>query len=471
VPIQINDQMIKLKICFKKLFMENKTKPILMLCMCLMFSQVSRSQEDNKKISLTDSTNSNNTISHVEVVRLKRSYQLGDGLTFRSSVGNLNIGQSLQTVYGVSSANKDLSAMSSQFAINRARMTLVGNIFDNKVGLNIRLNFPVNNQSTVTGTRSFNNVLQEAYVEYNPNSSHSFNFGLRADYIDNRETRIEGENLGFINRSAISDAFNAIFDYGLRYKGNYRLGRRGLLRPYLSLTTGDGRASLQKNFGGFNYGARLDYLPFGKFTSGGEFYMDDIARESKPKLVIGGVFSFNDGISSATGTNGGRYIYGDADQHQVMPDYKKWVVDYLFKYHGFYSLGSYVHTNVNIPANIAGEFSLSGRFTPYNGQSSQQIEKTVRSRLNLGSGFHVQAGYILPSDWAFALRYAKLNNASDAAAFADQDRHYTFVATKYLSGNNLKIQTEFGFDQLKQSLQTDTQAGNYYAQIMLTLQL
>jgi len=452
--------------------MKNKSKPLLLLSACLLLYHVGHGQEDNKKISLTDTTTtSDKSIGHVEVVRVKRSYQLGDGITFRSSVGNLNIGQSLQTLYGVGSANKDLSAMTSQFAINRARMTLVGNVFDNKLGLDIRLNLPVNDQSTVTGNRAFNNVLQEAYVEYNPSSSHSFNFGLRADYIDNRETRIEGENLGFINRSAISDAFNSIFDYGLRYKGNYKVGRNGLLRPYLSLTTGEGRAGLQKNFGGFNYGARLDYLPFGKFTAGGEFYMDDIARETKPKLVIGAVYSTNDGISSATGTNGGRYIYGDADQHQLTPTYKKWVADYLFKYRGFYSLGSFVSTTADVPGNIAGEFSLSGKFTPYTGQPAQQIEKTVRSRLNLGSGFHVQAGYVLPSDWSFALRYAKLSNATDAAAFANQDRHYTFVTTKYLSGNNLKIQTEVGFDELKQSLQTDTQKGNYYAQIQLTLQL
>src|SRR6202012_5843271 len=308
--------------------MRNKSKPLFLLAACLLLYHTSYGQEDNKKVSLVDSTNSGNKArGAAEAVRLKKSYTLGEGLTIRSSVGTLNFDQSIQTLCGVSSPNKDLSSMSSEFAINRARLTMIGNLFDNHIGVDVRLNYPVTNQSTVTGNRSFNNVLQEAYVEYNPNTENNFSFGLRADYDDNRETRIEGENLGFINRSAVSDAFNAIFDYGLRYRGNFHVGS-GQLRPYLSLTTGDGRAGLQRNYGGFNYAARLDYLPFGEFTAGGEFVMDDIIREKKPKLVFGGVFSVNDGITSAIGTNGGRYIYGDVSQSPLTPTLRKWDIDY-----------------------------------------------------------------------------------------------------------------------------------------------
>jgi phosphate-selective porin OprO/OprP len=452
--------------------MKIRSGPLLTLSCLMILGQQAHAQEDNKKISMVDTADAyTEDIGRTAFIRLKKSYKLGDGLTFRSQAGNLNISQSLQTLYGVSSPNKDLSGMMSQFSINRARLTLAGNIFDNKIGLNLRLNFPANYQSTITGSRTFNTVLQEAYIEYNPSRHHSFNFGLRADYVDNRETRIEGENLGFINRSAISDAFNSIFDFGIRYKGNYRIGRKSVLKPYLSVTTGDSRSSLQKNYGGFKYGARLDYLPFGTFVSGGEFYMDDLAREEKPKLVAGVVYTYNDGISSALGTNGGRYIYGDAVQKQLLPSYQKWVADYLFKYRGFYSMGSYVVSSASVPSDIAGEFNLSGRFTAYTGQTATEIENRVRSRLNIGKGYHVQAGYILVSDWAFALRYAHLEEADHAAAFANQNRNYTFVLTKYLSGNNLKVQTEVGYNELKQSLKTDTQTGNYYAQVMLTLQL
>jgi hypothetical protein len=436
-----------------------------------MYNRAS-SQEDNRKLVDDDSTQYNAPTDNVMVLRLKKSYKLGDGLSLRSPKGGFNISQTIQTLYGVSTPNKNLSALSSQFAINRARLSIATDMLDKKIELDVRLNFPANYQSATTGNRTFNNVLQEAYISYKPTKAHTINVGLRADYVDSREIRIEGENLGFINRSALSGAFDAIFDFGIRYKGQYKVGKRSLLKSYLSVTTGDSRAALQKNFGGYKYGIRLDYLPFDNFSDGGEFYMDDIEREKKPKLVIGGVYSYNDGTSSAVGTNGGRYLYGDMNQKILLPQYSKWIVDYLFKYQGFYSMGEYVATSTKIPNGIAGEFKLSGAFTPYpTSQGSDQTASIVMSRLNLGSGFNFQMGYILPSDWAFALRYSELRDNAGSANFADQNKHYSFVVSKYISGNEFKVQWETGFDELKSNLQTSTQAGTYYSQIQFTLQL
>ncbi|MCX6208223.1 MAG: hypothetical protein NTZ59_01675 [Bacteroidetes bacterium] len=406
------------------------------------------------------------------ILKLRKSYVLGDGLSLRSANGGINITQTFQTLYGVNAANKNLTGLNSTFDINRARMTLVGNLFDNKISMVARVNLAANYQSVTTGKRTFNTTLQEAYIEYRPNRTHTFNFGLRADYVDSRETRIEGESLGFINRSAVSASFDAIFDYGIRYKGNYKLGGKHLLKPYLSITTGDSRSALQKNFGGFKYGIRIDYLPFDKFSKGGEFFMDDIFREEKPKLVIGVIYSYNDGATSAQGTNGGRYVYGDSMQNILLPKYSKFGVDYLFKYNGFYSMGSCFATKSFVPNNIKGEFRVSnGSFSTYSAsQTEEQTQNLVQSRLNLGSGFNFQAGYIFPSDWAFGARYSSLNNDVVSANYADYNKYYTLVATKYLTGHNLKIQIEMGYDELKEALKTATQNGNYYTQVQFTVQ-
>ena len=338
--------------------------------------------------------------------------------------------------------------------------------------MTMRLNLPANYQSATTGDRTFNNVLQEAYVEYNLSKNHSFNIGLRADYIDSRETRIEGENLGFIDRSAVSGAFDAIFDYGIRYKGNYKLGGKSILKPYVSITTGDSRSGLQKNYGGLKYGIRLDYLPFDDFSNGGEFYMEDLAREKKPKLVVGLVYSINNGQSSAFGTNGGRYLYGDINQKVLLPNYSKFGFDYLFKYSGFYSMGSFVYTSATVPPGIAGSFKLTGQFTPYAVNTPYEtIVNTVLSQLDLGTGFNFQAGYVFHSDWAFGFRYSYLKDNTVSLNFADQNRHYSAVATKYLSGHNLKIQTQFGYDELKENLKVGNQVGNLYGEVMITVQL
>lgn len=444
---------------------------LLCICICMCLVQLAFAQSD--ELYNRDSTYKfNESSENVNLLRIKKGYLLGDGITFISSKGNFNLSPSLQTLHAVSSTNKNLSAPNSMFAINRARLNVFSNLFDNKISLNARINFAGNFTSTTTGSRTFNTTLQEANIEYRPNSTHAFNFGLRADYIDGRETRIEGESISFIDRSLMSDAFDAIFDFGIRYKGNYRLGGTHLLKPYLSFTTGDGRSALQKNFGGFKYGIRLDYLPFGKFSRGGEFYMEDLYREEKPKLVIGAIYSYNDGATSEKGTNGGRWIYADANQKVLLPSYSKFGADYLFKYNGWYSLGGFVVTQAKVPSDIAGEFRLNGTFNTYpSAQTAQETKNTVLSRLSLGSGFNVQAGYLFPVNWSVGARYSSLKENDNTAPFADYDKGYTVVTTKYLSGNALKIQFELGYNQLKEALKTSSQNGNYYSQIQFTIQL
>ncbi|TAD86908.1 MAG: hypothetical protein EAY75_06770 [Bacteroidetes bacterium] len=425
-----------------------------------------RYMEDSTQIGVEEPYGS------VQVVRLKQGYQLGDGVTLRSANGNWNMNQTMQTVYGVSSTQKNLSSRMSMFEIPRARLNFFGNIFDSKISLSARLNFSSNNQSVTTGNRSFNTTLQEANIEYRPNRTHAFNFGLRADYIDSRETRIEGESLGFIDRSAVSEAFDAIFDFGIRYKGNYRLGNNQWLKGYASITTGDSRSGLQRNYGGLKYGVRLDYLPFGKFARFGEFYMDDLYREDKPKLVIGVVYSYNQSATSAKGTNGGRWIYAGADGAHLFPSYSKFGTDFLFKYKGFYALGSFVTTAAQVPNGIKGEFRLNGTFSPYaTNQTEVQTKDLVRSRLNLGSGYNIQGGYVLPSNWAVGLRYSSLNSDVVTATFDQLDNYYAMVITRYLSDHNLKIQLQTGYNELQDALKTATQRGTYYSQIQFTIQL
>ena len=436
-----------------------------LLFFCLTCGTLTYSQDDDKENTAEDEV-INDSNESFNIVRVRKHYKLGDGITFMASDGSdMNITQSVQTLFLANTVD-DYETINSQYRIRRARLKISGDLMDSKIYYRIRLNFASDYQSATSGNRSFNPVMQDAYVEYRPAKGHRINFGLRADYIDSRETRIEGEVLGFIERSEVSSAFDAIFDYGLRYQGQFWLFKGHLFKPYLSITTGDGNSSLSKNYGGFKYGARLDYLPFGAFKKLGEFYMEDLYRERKPKLVIGAVYSYNDGATSAKGTNGGRWLYGNSNQDITLPDYQKYGVDYMFKYRGFYSMGSYFATFATVPKSIAGEFALNGNFTPYTGLTQEQIADKVNSRLNLGSGFNVQGGYLLPSNWAFGLRYTKLYQDEVSNPFATNDENYSFVTTKYFSGHDFKIQGEIGKSNIQGS------ANDYlYGQIMVTIQL
>jgi len=410
------------------------------------------------------------TSGNVHLLKLQKSYTIGDGLIIKSSNGRVTFNQSMQTLYNVNSSN-NFNTTNTGFSINRARLTMRGNLFDRKITMIVRANFANNYQSTTTGSRAFNSQLDEALIQYSSNPKHTFNLGLRADYIDSRELRIEGEDLSFISRSALSGAFDAIFDYGVRYVGKYNIGSTQMLKTYLSVTTGDGRAGLQKNYGGFKYGVRLDYYPLGEFTSGGDNQMEDFQREPKPKLVVGSVYSFNNGASSAYGTNGGRFLYGDLNGKTVLPNFSKYVFDYLIKYRGFYSLGSLMATSAKVPTTINGAYTLSGKFNLYNGVSTNQIDSIVRSNLNLGTGFNVQAGYLLKSNWSVGMRYSFLNNNIISAAFANNNKNYSLIVSKYLAGNDLKIQAQFDYYQVKSSLQSANNKATYNGQIMFCVNL
>lgn len=441
---------------------------------CVFFNANSWAQEDDlqdekKSYEIeNDENNSKYDANKVEIVRIKKNYKLGDGITFTSKTGSLNITQSIQTLYNVTTPD-EFNTYSSEFRIRRARMKLSGKAFDDKLYYRLRLNFAGNYQSNTSGNRTYNPVLQDAYLEYRFTSNQQVSLGLRADHIDSREIRFEGETLGFIERSAVPNAFDAIFDYGLRYSATFRLYNKQLIKPYVSITTGEGNPALMQNFEGLKYGVRLDYLPFGGFMKGGEFYMEDMSREKKPKLVFGGIYSYANGASSAKGANGGRYIYGDINQKEIYPDYIKYGIDYLFKYRGFYSLGSLIKTKAVVPDGIVGEFKLDGTFTPYTNQTPIQIEDKVLSRLNLGSGYNIQAGYLLPSDISFGLRYSHLYQEKQSANFASMDNFYTLISTKYFAGQSFKLQGEIGYQEY--AVPTLLAKGSYLAQIMLTLQL
>jgi len=407
---------------------------------------------------------------NVHILRLQKSYRLGEGLLIRSSVGRITFNQSIQTAF-IDSSSNGFSNNNIGLSYRRARLTMRGNIFDKNITFNLRVNFSSNYASATTGSRSFNNELEEALIQYSPSPTHAISIGLRADYIDSRETRIEGEDQDFIGRSAVSSAYDAVFDYGIRYVGKYKIGGKQILKPYLSLTTGESRAGLQKNYGGLKYGIRIDYYPFDDFSHGGDARAIDEEREPTPKLVIGAVCSINKGASSAAGVNGGRYLYGDANQNIVLPDYTKCILDYLFKYRGFYSLGSIIATSANVPTSITGSYKVSGAFTPFTGLSTHQIDSTVRSFLNLGTGFSFQAGYLFKANWSLSGRYSFLNNDVYTASFANNNKNYSVILTKYLSGNNLKVQAEFDYNQLQTNLQSTTSKGTCIGQLMFSVNL
>ena len=144
---------------------------------------ISLKAQDEERYRSDTTLNVATPTNNVQFLRLRKSYSMGDGIALRGATGGLVFTQSLQTLFSFNSVNKNLSNGTSGFEIRRARLTMVCNLFNNKLSTVFRVNFPANYQSVTTGSRSFNNPLQEAFIEYRPNRKHVFNFGLRAESV------------------------------------------------------------------------------------------------------------------------------------------------------------------------------------------------------------------------------------------------------------------------------------------------
>lgn len=125
--------------------MINRPKFIAFIGTCLWLGMASSAFSQSDELYTRDSTYTfTETTENVHLLRIKKGYLLGDGITFISGKGNFNLSPSLQTLYVVNSNNKNLSSPNSTFAINRARLNVFSNLFDNKVSLNARINFAAN---------------------------------------------------------------------------------------------------------------------------------------------------------------------------------------------------------------------------------------------------------------------------------------------------------------------------------------
>ena len=112
----------------------NKLVLVLVAVMTLLISKSLLAQEIDSTLAAS---------GNVHILRLQRSYTLGDGFRIRSSVGSVTFNQSLQTLYLINSPN-NFNTTNSEFSINRARLTMKGNLFDRRLTMVMRTNFANN---------------------------------------------------------------------------------------------------------------------------------------------------------------------------------------------------------------------------------------------------------------------------------------------------------------------------------------
>ena len=260
----------------------------------------------------------------------------------------------------------------NRFRLRRLRLRLSGN--NKQHNLSYRIQFDLSGVSE-TGDES-SNLLLDAFLTYSINKRTKLTFGQRSLRSDNRELPMSSATLQLVERSRLTSSFASIRDFGFFLQRDFRFKNGSFLRNYLEITSGDGMNNFTKDFGGLKYGGRIDFLPFGLFTNMGQFRQADVMRERSLKLVVGFNYSFNNGISSRRGREGGQILYLDSLGNESLPDFIKMGADLMLKYKGFSLLGEYQSTTSIVPDNITQRIRNNGTTSPsflINGEENRKL--------------------------------------------------------------------------------------------------
>lgn len=358
-------------------------------------------------------------------------YRLGEGVTFSAPDGgyNINLRGFVQTTFETRKYEGD-DDFYSRFRMRRLRLRLQGDAWGGKVGYRLQTDFA----QSKGGDGELNGMLLDAFITYKPVKGLSFSFGQKSTPTDNRELGMTSNTLSLPDRSKLSSYFGSIREVGIFADGSFHVGHTGYLRPSITITDGDGSATFSKRHGGFKYGARVDYLPFGLFRASGENRGGDMVREVVPKLSIGTTWSYNNGISDRRGRESGSILYLDDDNREALPDYMKFGVDFLFKYRGFSMLGEYVKSWGFVPDKITQRVRNDGTTSKDFGGN---VEDYVKARMMLGSGYNIQAGYMFPCRFSIDARYTHFdpdkNSFLNNELYYNRNNFYELGVSKYLT--------------------------------------
>ena len=408
------------------------------------------------------------------------TYKFGEGINFSNDngaamkmTGFVQPFMENKTYTGLSEDNSE-----NRFRMRRIRIRLDGNPKNERFSYRLAFDLSGTSEAGDDATSAF---LLDANISYKLTSRIKATFGQRSTFTDNRELFMSSNTLQLPERSRVTSAFSTIREFGLFLQGNFKTGRGTYLKPYFTLTNGDGGNAIGRDRGGLKVGGRIDFLPFGLFTNKGQFRQADVMRELTPKFVIGANFSQNYGMSSRRGRESGAIVYLDVNNEESLPNFTKYGVDFLFKYKGFSMLGEFVKTEASVPDDISQRVRNDGTIaTTFLVDGTQDVQSYVKGRMMLGEAFNIQMGYLFKNgisiDGRFthliADEFSFLNNAT----FYNRPNYYTLGISKYLSrGYGAKIQGSFtyidGSDGINNNAGVSITGNEILTRIILTISI
>lgn len=342
--------------------------------------------------------------------------KFGKGVTFIApdSSMKMKLGVRFQPLFVAEAPLADNSQIVKELTIRRFRLKFDGFVHTPRLVYKIELALSNrDNGSVIPEGSNAANIVLDASAEYALRD----NLFIKAGQFKlpgNRERVISSQKLQFVDRSLVNGRYNLDRDQGIMLTHQFSLGSV-VVRDLYALTLGQGRNISAADPYGMNYTGRLEVLPFGLFEKGGDYFSSDLARESTPKLSVGGGLSYNDDAQRQGGELG-RFL---SEQR----DLTTYFADMIFKFRGFSVLSEYMYKTTDNPVVGSREF------------------------FRTGDGFVVQAGYLFKNNYEIAGRYATIN---PELALLDNrnvfyETEYTLGVSKYIVGHSLKVQTDLAY--------------------------
>jgi len=381
-------------------------------------------------------------------------YKFGEGLVFSGKDNNYKMefsGYLQPYTDSKKYLDNEDATFYNRMRIRRARLNFSGNSKKEKISYRLQLDLTGGGE----GDASIGSLVFDAWISYELTKRIKLTFGQKATSTDNRELGMRSNTLQLVERSPISGAFASIREFGFFAESTYKISKQSYIKPEFAITNGDGINVFGKDHGGLKYGGRIDYLPFGLFNNFGQYRQADIERELTPKFVIGVNHSYNVGISDRRGSESGTILYLDNQNNELLPDYMKYGIDFLFKYRGFSMLGEYINASARVPSGITQRVRVDGSTsTAFTVNGIQDVDSYIKGRMMLGEGYNLQSGYVFKNlisiDGRIAFLKPEKNSFLNNGTFYNRSNYYTLGITKYLARNyGAKIQLDCTYIKAK----------------------
>ena len=316
---------------------------------------------------------------------------------------------------------EDYDPADINFSVRRARLKFGGFAFSPKLKYKIELGL---SNRDISGANIYNRntprYILDAVVMWNFHE----NFELWAGQTKlpgNIERVVSSGNLQLIDRSLLNSKFNIDRDMGVQLRHKIKLVGNWFIKEKFSISQGEGRNITEGNIGGLQYTSRLELLPFGEFSSKGDYSQGDLIREKSIKAMFGFTYDINKNAVKNRSNMGSYMIQSSGGLFET--DITSIFLDGVIKYNGF---------------------ALTGEYANRDADQIEALEEDDKTKtgavVGAGSALNIQGSYLFKTNFEMTARYTNINfkqitNLSDL-------KQITFGVSKYVVGHSLKIQAD-----------------------------